>query len=215
LGNSGADAGSTSTATVKIDTTPPYGVSFARGGLTDGASYYFGSVPAGPSSCSAQDDGSGFDHCSLSGYATSVGRQTVTATAYDLAGNSATATLNYTVLPWTLSGFSRPIVMSGAWNVVKAGSTIPLKFNIYADSAQLTDTADVVQPLTVTKVSCTDFSVLSVDTATTAGATSIRYDSTAGQFVYNWQTPSSSGSCYLLTVRTLDGSSLTAGFQLK
>ncbi len=51
---------------------------------------------------------------------------------------------------------------------------------------------------------------------TSTGGTSFRYDTRAGQFVYNWQTPKAgAGSCYDVTFTTLDGSSLTAHFKLK
>ena len=46
-------------------------------------------------------------------------------------------------------------------------------------------------------------------------ATSLRYDTTAGQFVYNWQTPKQPGKCYSVTMTTQDGSSLLAFFRLK
>jgi len=41
------------------------------------------------------------------------------------------------------------------------------------------------------------------------------YDVTAGQFVYNWQTPKTSGKCYQVTMTTQDGSSVVAKFKTK
>ena len=48
-----------------------------------------------------------------------------------------------------------------------------------------------------------------------SGGTVLRYDTTAGQFVYNWQTPKDPGSCYRVTMFTQDGSSLVAFFKLR
>jgi hypothetical protein len=50
---------------------------------------------------------------------------------------------------------------------------------------------------------------------TATGGTSLRYDTTGGQFIYNWQTPKKPGSCYQVTVGTVDGSALSAYFRLK
>ena len=49
----------------------------------------------------------------------------------------------------------------------------------------------------------------------TTGGTSLRYDGTAGQFIQNWQTPKTAGSCYIVTMTTDDGSSISANFKLK
>ena len=49
----------------------------------------------------------------------------------------------------------------------------------------------------------------------TTGGTTLRYDSTAGQFIQNWQTPKAAGTCYLVTMWTDDGSSLLTNFKLK
>ena len=49
----------------------------------------------------------------------------------------------------------------------------------------------------------------------TTGGTSLRYDSTGGQFVQNWQTPKTAGKCYVVTVTMQDGSSITANFKTK
>ncbi len=51
---------------------------------------------------------------------------------------------------------------------------------------------------------------------TSTGGTSLRYDTTGGQFIQNWQTPkNSAGKCYQVTMKTTDGSSLVAFFKLK
>jgi hypothetical protein len=47
------------------------------------------------------------------------------------------------------------------------------------------------------------------------GGTSLRYDSTSGQFIFNWQTPKLPGKCYSVTLTTQDDSSITALFKLK
>ena len=47
------------------------------------------------------------------------------------------------------------------------------------------------------------------------GGTSLRYDTTGGQFIYNWKTPTGAGSCYKVTVTATDGSTITAYFKLK
>jgi hypothetical protein len=49
----------------------------------------------------------------------------------------------------------------------------------------------------------------------TTGGTSLRYDSTAGQFVQNWQTPKKAGACYTVTMTTDDGSEISANFIMK
>jgi len=106
--------------------------------------------------------------------------------------------------------------MSGSttiWNTVKGGSTVPLKFNIYAGTTKLTDTS-YVQSLKYKGVSCSSTPSDAIETTATGG-TSLRYDTTGGQFVYNWQTPKTPGACLQVTMTTLDGSSLSAYFKLK
>ena len=45
------------------------------------------------------------------------------------------------------------------------------------------------------------------------GATTLRYDSTGGQFIQNWKTPTGAG-CYRATVTAADGSSISAFFKM-
>lgn len=198
---------------INIDKTSP--VVSLVGGPVDGASYYFGFVPAAPS-CSASDALSGLDgDCSVGGYSTAVGTHTIMATATDKAGNNASDTATYTVLAWTLNGFYKPVDMAPVWNTVKNGSTVPLKFNVFAGSTELTDPADV-QSLLVVQIAAPGGDATTDPVETTAtGGTSLRYDATSHQFVYNWQTPKTPGKSYRVTLKTLDGSTISADFLLK
>jgi hypothetical protein len=143
---------------------------------------------------------------------------TYRATATDQAGNSATATTSYTVLAWTFLGFYQPTDMpvsaTPVWNTVKNGSTVPLKFELFAGPTELTSTSSVWQPLQAQQLPCTGGTEDTVE-LTATGATTLRYDSQAGQFIYNWQTPKKPGYCYRVTVVAQDGSSKTAYFRLK
>jgi hypothetical protein len=185
------------------------------GGPADGTTYYFGFVPAAPT-CNASDLLSGLDGtCSVTGYSNAIGTHTVTATATDLAGNQNTATATYTVSAWTLTGFYQPVDMGGVLNTVKGGSTVPLKFELFAGPTELTDTT-LISSFTATKINCISGAPTdAVETLATTGGTSLRYDTTGGQFIQNWKTPTVKGACYAATMTALDGSSITALFQIK
>jgi len=193
------------------DVTDPYNVAFTDGSIADGGSYYFGFLPAGPTACDADDDTSGFDHCDVTGGGSSVGSHSYTATAYDGAGNSATATLSYTVLAWTINGFYQPIDMNGVENVAKAGKVIPVKYSLYAGVTELTST-DTFYSLkwigtnTCSKAPSTDAIEEYVDT----GSTDLRYDPIAHQFIRNIKVPAI--GCYNLVLTTDDGSFISALF---
>jgi hypothetical protein len=199
---------------IKRDATDP-NVSLVDG-PANGSEHYFGSVPDEPT-CNTSDALSELaGPCSVSGYGTTVGSHTVTATATDNAGNEATASSTYKVLAWDFRGFYQPVDMGGVHNTIKGGSTVPIKFELFAGSTELTDTANVVQPLKYQKISCTT-GVPTEDAIETVatGGTSLRYDTTGGQFIYNWKTPTGAGTCYNVTISSIDGSSKTALFKLK
>jgi hypothetical protein len=184
------------------------------GGPADGSSHYFGSVPAA-STCEAVDTLSGPDGCDVSGYSNAVGVHTVTAEARDLAGNVTTQTRTYEVLAWTLVGYHKPVDMNGAWNSVKGGSTVPLKFEVWAGDTQLTDVA-VVESFKVAGAACTVDSAKAEDIdLVTTGNTALRYDAVDEQFIQNWKTPRNPGACYTVTMKTLDQSVISANFKLK
>jgi hypothetical protein len=209
--SAGGSAGPVSVS-IKRDATAP-SVSLV-GGPANGGSYYFGSVPAAPT-CSASDGLSGLNApCNVSGYSNAVGTHTVTASATDKAGNANTASATYTVLAWTLNGFYQPVDMNGVYNTVKGGSTVPFKFEVFAGSTELTDVG-AVKSFAATPSTCSGAALTDDIEVTTTGGTNLRYDTVAGQFIQNWQTPKTPGACFKITMTTQDGSSLVAYFKLK
>lgn len=204
----------TASVSVKKDATAPV-ISWLTG-PADGSTYDFGDpVPA--ATCSATDATSGVSAagCSVTGGGATVGPHTLTAAAADNAGNSSTDQRSYTVRAWSLQGFHRPVDSAGVLNTVKAGSTVPLKFNVLKGGTPLT--SDIGAVFSARRIVC-ESGVLedALEEFTTTGGTQLRYDVTAGQWVQNWATPSGGkGSCYRVTVTTADGSSTSASFKLK
>jgi hypothetical protein len=132
----------------------------------------------------------------------------------DERGSRDTDTAVVTVLAWTLKGFQQPVDMNGVYNVVRGGSTVPLKFEIFAGPTELTDLTDV-KSLTYVETACNANAVTDEVELTVTGGTGLRYDTLAGQYVYNWRTPKVPGNCYRVTMVSLDGSALLAYFKIK
>ncbi|MGF9649822.1 PxKF domain-containing protein [Pseudarthrobacter oxydans] len=198
----------TASHTFKIDKTAPT-VTFDSV-IAEG---YYGSTPPAPT-CKAEDTVSGVDgNCVVEGYGTAVGTHTMKATAKDIAGNTTTISQSYEVKAWTLKGFYQPIDMNGVLNTVKGGSAVPAKFEVFAGTTELTDPSLV--SFSAAKIQCTSGATEDALEVVATGNTSLRYDATAGQFVYNWKTPTGAGSCYKLTMTAKDGSSMSANFKLK
>jgi hypothetical protein len=148
---------------------------------------------------------------------------------YDQAGNAnyfaATQVVEHTTaVAWTVSGFYQPVDMTlGAttvWNTVKGGSTVPLKFEVFAGppgSIELTDPATTVASIIDATISCTAGIEDSIEevVADTTGGTVLRYDGPSGQFIDNWKTPKSPNTCHRITMTAKDGSTIKAYFKLK
>jgi hypothetical protein len=197
-------------ASVKVDTVAPT-VSLV-GGPANGSSHYFGSVPAAPT-CTASDDTSGIGGaCEVTGYGTGVGTHTVTATVTDRAGHRSTVTRTYEVAPWTGKGFFSPVDMNGVWNKVKGGSTVPLKFELFAGPTELTSTASI-KSFGYRSVQCDNTAASDQIEMLTSGSTSLRYDATGGQFIQNWKVPAAVG-CYRATMTAEDGTAIEALFRV-
>jgi hypothetical protein len=102
------------------------------------------------------------------------------------------------------------------WNVAKGGSTIPLKFNVFAAAVEKTSTSDVSGFTAVKLSACATGSSEDPIEFLTSGSTTLRYDTTDRMFIQNWKTPSvSADSCYRATATFADGSTLSAFFKLR
>jgi hypothetical protein len=228
-GNTGSN-----TETVRIDKTRP---TVKISGINDRQQFDFGdSLPS--VTCYAEDSLSGIESasCTIDGslacipsdgsctitpetLPTSVDTHTITATAKDNAGNVASTSISYEIVAWTIKGFYQPVDNPPIVNVAKAGSTIPLKFEVFKtlrSDEEITDTSKIKQ-LMVQRTSndkCNGLAPDNIDLEATGG-TSLRYDPIEGQFIYNWKTPSYKNTCWQVTVYTIDGSSISALFWLK
>ena len=206
--------GSNSFTITVQDTTPP--VVTVPADITVKATSPSGAVVTFTASAADLVDGPVTVTClPTSGSTFPIGTTTVICSATDSHNNSASKTFNITV-QYTLLGFYQPVDISPSstsivWKV-KGGSTVPLKFEVFAGTTELTNTS-IVSGF-AKQVTCNGGTEDTVEVMATGG-TSLRYDTVAGQFIYNWQTPKLPGKCYMVTMTTLDGSTLSANFKLK
>lgn len=142
------------------------------------------------------------------------GTSTVVCTATDAAGNVATATFAVTV-SFAWNGFFAPVDMGGVLNTIKGGSSVPLKWSITDGSGGHVSSLAVVSAVRQARITCATNAVTDDIEAPTSGATVLRYDATANQYVYNWQSPKGAGVCYRLTVTLTDGTSRSADFKTR
>ncbi|WP_020145811.1 PxKF domain-containing protein, partial [Terracoccus sp. 273MFTsu3.1] len=123
---------------------------------------------------------------------------------------------SFTIAAWTTQGFYQPVDMgSTVLNTVKAGSTVPLKFELFSGSTELTSVS-AVKSFGAKQITCGTAPTEDAIEMTTTGGTNLRYDTSGGQFIQNWQTPKATvGTCYQVTMTALDDSKITAYFKLK
>jgi len=209
MDNAGNSA-STTVSSINIDKTGPI-VSVT--GVTHGATYILGSVPA--AGCDTQDGLSGVAvnaSLSVSGGNNGVGSFTATCNgASDNAGNAGnTANATYNVI-YNWNGFFQPVDNSPEWNKAKAGSAIPVKFSL--DDNQSLSIFMSGYPKSE-KIGCTNNSGSTDDMETVnAGGSSLSYDASTDQYNYVWKTEKSwAGTCRKLTVKLIDGTDHMAYF---
>ena len=182
--------------------------------LANGGAYDFGSVPSAPTGCTAVEAVSGLASCVASGYGSGVGSWTVSATATDNAGNVSTATFGYSVVSWVLTGFDKPIDMAGI-NDLKAGNAANLKFTVDGGATDLSGLV-VVAGIDQELVACPAAIGGPKGHGGGSGGNQAAAARKAGTSVSTrWQSPNQPGTCWLVTVRTADGSSLSAVFKLR
>jgi hypothetical protein len=146
--------------------------------------------------------------------ATSVGIKALSCTATDNAGNSATATVQYTVF-YGFTGFSAPVDNPPVLNVAKAGQSIPLKWRLVdANGTPVPDLAGVT--VTAVSMSCSLGTTPDQIEEYAAGGSGFQ-NLGNGYYQFNWKTPGGyANSCKTLKLDLGEGTGRdTAFFQLR
>jgi hypothetical protein len=177
------NAGNQASATVSginIDKTKPV---VAVSGVSSGATYVLGSVPA--AGCSTSDALSGVKTAAtLSSSGGPVGSITASCNgAEDKAGNTNSASVTYTV-NYNFTGFFAPVDNDPTCNVVKAGSAVPIKFSLHGYQGMNIFTSGP----TASTGTCVGAALDTVEETVTAGGSSLNYDSATDQYIYVWKT---------------------------
>ena len=143
------------------------------------------------------------------------GATTVTCSATDTAGNVVSKSFRINV-GFAASTYLQPVnPNTSVRNTIKAGSTVPLKWQVRNPAGGYFGNVGMVSNFTTTKLNCATLTATDdpVQITTTGGAV-LRY--TDNQFIQNWQTPKTApGTCYLAAVTLTDGTTISALFELK
>ena len=208
LGFQGSD-GSHGAVTIPIDVTDP-SVLFASPGILElgqpGNSGFFSCGDAGSGVASCTPGATDTSTITPGGTTRSVG-----VTATDRVNRSTTATGSYRVL-YPFRGFFQPISNRPYLNVMNAGRAVPVKFSLNGNRGLSIFAAGY--PV-VSTINCSTQDPVDGDVqTTTAGQSSLSYDSGADQYNYVWKTDRSwAGSCRQLIIRLADGSDHIAWFK--
>jgi hypothetical protein len=110
-------------------------------------------------------------------------------------------------LPYEFTGFFQPVDMDKL-NTAKAGSAIPVKFNLGGDRGLRVVKEGYPK---VTRIGCTTSTPTdAIESTLTAGASGLTYDAATGQYTYAWKTSKSwSGGCFRFELGLDDDSSHT------
>lgn len=177
-----------------VDTTPAYFTSFPTSTITliaadiHGATLDLGSLGIAVADVNHVSEPSTFGCDYTAGTVLPIGSTTtVSCTAKDARGNeSAPSTFDVFIgLNVDGTGFLAPLRMTAPFSVHKRGSTIPHKFlpPTYADGTPATDLADGLR-LVIELEGAVDGASIDVNDYS-AGSTAWRYDTTAGQYIFN------------------------------
>jgi hypothetical protein len=196
-------------ASFRIDSTPPKLICpVVQPFLLGSGPYQVG--------ISVSDFGSGVDAAksTLFGHVATdtVGPKSVTFTAFDYAGNSASQVCTYSVYAW--GGFYPPVKAEPALNTVQAGATVPVKFSLdgYPAVNAIANGYPASGPLDCKTMQPTG----DLQATASAGNSGLTYDAKSGQYTYAWKTEKGwAGTCRYLSLQLGDGTEHRAAFQFK
>ena len=197
------------------DAAPP---AVAVIGVSEGASYVTGFVPV--AGCATTDATSGVSSQATvavtGGLPDGTGAYTATcAGGTDAAGNvAAPVSVHYVVQAptYATSGFLSPLANPPGINSGRAGRVLPVKFQVSASGAVVTDLAAVTS-ITYRPASCSAFPTDPAGGTPAASPGGSRLRVSDGQFIFNWDAPRDAG-CYSLFVQFNDGTRIQANFNL-
>jgi hypothetical protein len=147
----------------------------------------------------------------VSGSTFNAGSTTVTCSATDHAGNTATSSFKVNV-SYSFNGFFQP-VDNAAVNTVKAGSAIPVKFSLGGNQGLAIFAVN--SPASIATAQCDGSTTDEVEVTVTAGNSSLSYDAGANQYNYVWKTEKNWIGCRQLRMTLKDGSVRTAMFKFR
>ncbi len=155
------------------------------------------------------DVGSGVVSCSIGAIDTStLGTKTVTATARDAVGNTATSTVTYQVT-YLWGGFYLPFREPPQVNAGIRGMTYPVLFNVLDGRGRRITTRSAITAIeSVPRTSCTSSTFGAPVAQNVSGLTDALLF-----WLYPWKTPTKAG-CYQLRVHLDDGTVHVADFRL-
>jgi predicted outer membrane repeat protein len=139
-----------------------------------------------------------------------VGEKTVSCTATDHAGNTATISVSYLVI-FDFAGFFNPVTNPPFINQMNSGRAVPIKFSLAGNQGLAVFAAGY--PVS-RRVQCGTLELVDdVEETVTAGSSSLSYDPATGLYNYVWKTDKSwRGTCRQLTVKFVDGQTYTLNF---
>lgn len=203
-------AGNTASATVSGITIDNENPTVTSVNVSNG-SFTLGAAPA--ATCSAADSFSGVASCKVTvtgGNANGVGTFNYIAQATDKAGNTSPAVAGTYAVKYRFDGFLQPVndtahQIGTSTSVFKAGSTVPVKFQLKNAAGQVVPV--VAAPIWLTPVRGSAMNAPVDETAYMPSADSgstYRCDAGAQQFIYNWKT-GAGGNYWRIGVKLDDG----------
>ncbi|MET0650219.1 MAG: PxKF domain-containing protein [Pyrinomonadaceae bacterium] len=143
-----------------------------------------------------------------------VGTYVLTYTATDPSGNAADPVTRTVKVIYDFSGFFSPINNLPTINQMNAGRSIPVKFSLAGNQGLGIMAAG--SPYSQ-QINCsTSAPIADIEATETPGGSTLTYDAGSAQYHYNWKTEKSwAGTCRVLTVALIDGTTHTAAFKFK